>query len=243
MENIIKNLCSLSFVTTSDYEKNLQTLLDLVKQTQTDSIILAPEVCLTGFDYENLEEACEFAATAKEAIKNISKNKTVVVTIIEKKNSNIYNIANVFKDGEIVHTQAKSKLFKLGDEHKYMAPGSEDDIKIFEIDGIKIGILICFELRFKALWQKLEGADIIMVPAWWGKLRSGNFKTLTSALAVINQCYVIASDSENKDCSGHIGITTPFGEVLKKGNNHCLSAEYNPKEIKKMRKYLDVGIG
>ncbi len=243
MEDIIKNLCSLSFVTTKTYEQNLQTLTTLLKDISTGSIVLAPEVCLTGFDYNNLDSVCEFASVAKEEIKKISYDKVIVVTIIEKIDGNVYNIANVFKDGEIIHTQAKSKLFKLGDEHTYMESGSEDDIKIFEIDGMKIGILICFELRFKTLWQKLEGADVILVPAWWGVLRAKNFKTLTDALAVMNQCYVVASDSANKECSALSGIITPFGETQRNGNKPCLNVEYSQKEIKKMRKYLDVGIG
>jgi predicted amidohydrolase len=163
--------------------------------------------------------------------------------MIEKHEDGIYNVAKIFKDGEIVHQRAKAKLFKLGDEHKYMASADADEIDIFEIDGIKYGLLICFELRFKTLWQKLEGADIILVPSWWGATRSENFKTLTEALAVMNQCYVIASDSLNKECTGYRAIITPFGELQINGNKPCLNLAYNPKEIKKMRKYLDVGIG
>lgn len=243
MEGIIKNLCSLTFITTKSYEKNLQTLLTLVKNSPKESIVLAPEVCITGFDYDNLESACEFASIAKKQIKQESQDKIIVVTMIEKLDKGIFNIAYVFKDGEIIHRQAKTKLFKIGDEHKYMEEGSEEDIQIFEIDGIKIAILICFELRFKNLWQKLEGSDIILVPSWWGVLRSENFKTLTEALAVMNQCYVVASDSSNDECTAQSGVITPFGDVKRNGNKHCLNVKYSQKEIKKMRKYLDVGIG
>jgi predicted amidohydrolase len=46
-------LCSLLFETTRDYKSNLQTLLYLIEKTPQKSLIVAPEVCLTGFDYEN----------------------------------------------------------------------------------------------------------------------------------------------------------------------------------------------
>ena len=236
-------LCSLSFKSTKDYEENLSTLLTLIKQTQTNSIVVAPEVCLTGYDYDNFEAMLAIASRATDEIKKVSQNKIVILTILERRDKNVFNFAKIFHNGEVVYEQAKAKLFKFGDEHKYMTPGDEKDINIIEIDGIKIGLLICFELRFKSLWQRLEGADIIAVSAWWGKLRTDNFKTITQALAVINQCYVVASDSKNEECTGESGIITPFGEVERNGNKPCLEVSYNTKEIKKMRKYMDVGIG
>jgi len=243
VENIIKNLYSLSLVTTKSYKQNLNTLIKLIDESDNNSVILAPEVCLSGFDYDNLDKVCEFSKYATQEIKRVSHDKIIILTMIEKDGQNILNVAKVFKDGKVVHTQAKSRLFRLGDEHNYMLSGDDKDLVIFEIDGIKFGILICFELRFKELWQKLEGADIILVPAWWGKLRAENYKVLTQALAVINQCYVIASDSSNEDCSGITSIVTPFGEHLLQRNASCLKSTYENNEVKKMRKYLDVGIG
>lgn len=183
-----------------------------------------------------------FTSYATEEIKKISKNKIIILTILERRDDGVYNFAKIFHNCEVVYEQAKAKLFKFGDEHKYMTAAQEEDINIVEVDGIKIGILICFEMRFKSLWQRVEGADIIAVPAWWGKPRAENFKTLTQALAVINQCYVVASDSLNEDCTAMSGIITPFGVVNRNGNKPCLEVEYNEKEIRKMRKYMDVGI-
>lgn len=198
---------------------------------------------MSGFDYENLSKASEFSKFATEEIKKISYKKIIILTMIERDDHGVLNVAKVFKDGEVIHTQAKSRLFKLGDEHSHMESGDDKDVVVFEADGIKFGILICFELRFKYLWQKLEGADIILVPSWWGRLRGENFRALTEALAVINQCYVVASDSHNKECSGITSIITPFGKKVLERNISCLKVPYDAHEVKKMRKYLDVGIG
>ncbi|WP_188093721.1 MULTISPECIES: carbon-nitrogen hydrolase family protein [Sulfurimonas] len=236
-------LCSLLFETTDNYSTNLQTLLDLINKTSEKSIIVAPEVCLTGFDYENYDKALEFSLEADEKIKSASKDKIIILTMLEKREGKIFNITKIFFNGEIVHERAKAKLFRFGDEHKYMHEGSSDNIKIVEIDGIKIGILICFELRFKEFWKKLEGCDIIAVPSWWGVLRSEHFKVLTQALAIINQCYVIASDSQNNECTKMSGIITPHGEDKRNKNKSCLEIKYDKKEITSMRRYMDVGIG
>ena len=236
-------LCSLSFLTTDNYENNLQTLLKLIKQAPNNSLIVAPEVCLSGFDYDNFNEVCEFAPIAIDEIKKASANKIIIFTIIEKRGDEVFNFAKVFHNGEMVYERAKAKLFHFGGEDKYFAEGSGEDIKIIEVDGIKIGIIICFELRFKEVWKKLEGSDVIVTPSWWGVLRTENFKTLTRALAVLNQCYVVASDSLNEDCTKMSGIIKPNGDEQRNGNNPCLEVDYIEKEIALMRRYMDVGIG
>ena len=123
-----------------------------------------------------------------------------------------------------------------------MSEGDDEAIKIIEVDGIKIAIFICFELRFKELWQKSEGADVIAVPSYWGVLRTEHFKSLTQALAIMNQCYVVASDSEDEECTKMSGIITPQGEVHRNGNKPCLEVAYSKKEISLMRRYMEVGI-
>ena len=48
-------------------------------------------------------------------------------------------------------------------------------VKIIDIDGLKIGFVICFELRFIKYWEKLQGCDIIFIPAMWGIKRKDSF--------------------------------------------------------------------
>jgi predicted amidohydrolase len=236
-------LCSLLFETTPLYEANLNRLLTLVEKAGDYSLVVAPEVCLTGYDYENFEAALEFASYAQEKIKEASYNKIIILTILQRRNAEVYNFAKVFHNGEVVYERAKAKLFRFGDEHKYMQEGSVEDFKIIEVDGIKIAVFICFELRFKELWCKSEGADVIAVPAWWGVLRREHFKIFTQALALTNQCYVVASDSKNEECSAMSGIINPQGEAQRNGNEPCLSLPYSKKEISLMRRYMDIGIG
>lgn len=236
-------LCSLSFETTSDFTSNLQTLITLINNTQDNSIVVAPEVCLSGFDYDNFDRVLEFADVANKEIVEASKNKTVILTIIEKRGDDVFNMAKVIHNGEVVYERAKARLFRFGGEDKYFSEGSDEDIKIIDIDGVKIGVIVCFELRFKDLWIKLEGCDIIATPSWWGAIRSEHFKAITQTLAIINQCYVVASDSKNEECTKMSAVINPMGEVMYNGNKPCLEVEYNKKEIALMRRYMDVGIG
>ncbi len=236
-------LCTLQFETTDNYEKNLKTLIDLINETPDGTIVLAPEVCLTNFDYEHFEAASAFSSKALEILRPLSKNRIIALTVIEKReNGKFYNVAKVLYQEKLVHQQCKNKLFKLGDEHKHFSAGKDDKLSLFEIEGIKFGLMICFELRFKQYWQDLEGADIILVPSRWGKNRSENFKVLTESLAVMNQCYVLGADASNEDTTSMSGIISPFGKAVRNGNTLCLLSEYDKQEIRRMRRYLDVGI-
>ena len=237
-----QTLCSLLFKTSTNYNTNLQTLLDLVSNSKDNSIIVAPEVCLTGFDYDNFDAVLAFAEVANKALKKASFNKTVILTIIEKKDDAVFNLVKVFHNGEIIHERPKAKLFRFGGEHHHFSEGYESKVSIFEIDGIKIALLVCFELRFKKLWQQIEGADVIAIPSWWGVLRTEHFKTLTQSLAIMNQCYVVASDSQNDECSKMSGIINPQGETIRNEKQQHIEMLYEKKSISLMRKYLNVGI-
>ncbi len=239
----ISKLCSLLLETTKDYERNLQTLLELIRQCPDDSLVVAGEVCLTGYDYENFEAMLDFAERALPALIEASANKTVILTLLQRDGEGAKNFAYILHDGAVLRRQAKAKLFKFGDEHRYFEAGREEDIVIFEVGGVKLGILICFELRFKNLWIRLEGADVIAVPSWWGKLREQHYLTLTNALAVMNECYVVCSDNLNAECNAQSGIITPFGIEERNGERALLVQDFDRSEIKKMRRYMDIGIG
>lgn len=238
-----RSLCTLQFASTDSYEENLRLLLEQIEQTPSNAVVLAPEVCLTGFDYAHFEAAALFSLKAVDALLKEANERIIALTLIEKKqNGEFFNVAKVLHKGIVVHEQAKNRLFRLGDEHKYFTPGQEKRLPIFEIDGIRFGLLICFELRFKDYWQDLEGADIILVPARWGKNRADNFTQLVEALAVMNQCYVMAADASNEENSAMSRIVSPFGKSSANGNALCLCLAYDQQEIRRMRRYLDVGI-
>jgi predicted amidohydrolase len=224
------------------YEENLKKLIDGVTSAPSNSIVLAPELCLTNFSFDKMQEASEFGERALEKLKELSKDKIVSFSLTTKRDEKFYNTAVLIYDGEIVYQRDKYQLFKFGDEHKYFTAGKIEDVKIVELDGIKFGILICFEIRFIDLWKKLQGVDILLVPALWGVLRKKQLEIISNSLAVINQCYVMVSNSKNSDMASSSAIITPFGEFIKDDSKDMLVMDFDKKEITKMRRYMDVGI-
>ena len=78
-------LIALQIKTTSNFQDNLDYLKQLINSCEENSLILAPELALSGFAYDNMEEAAQFSIQAIEEIQNISINKTIALTFIIKK--------------------------------------------------------------------------------------------------------------------------------------------------------------
>jgi predicted amidohydrolase len=238
-----KELVALQFPFFEDrYEENLSKLTTLIKQSPKNSVVVAPELCLTNFSFDKMQEASEFGKKALEEILKLSDDRVIAFSLTEEIDGKFYNSAKILHDGKVIHSQPKAKLFKFGDEDKFFQAGNEENIKIVEIDGLKYAILICFEIRFIKFWQQLQGADIILIPALWGRLRKEQFEAITKSLAIINQAFVIASDSANSDMASSSGIITPFGEEFRDDSKEYISLSADLKEIKKMRRYMDIGI-
>jgi predicted amidohydrolase len=155
-----------------------------------------------------------------------------------EENGSFVNQAVVIHKHKIVYKQNKVKLFKLGDEDLYLHAGKKKKVVPFEIEGIKYAIIICFELRFKDLWKQIEGVDIVIIPARWGLARKRHLEILSSALAVMNQCYVLLSNSSNGDMASSSAIISPNGNVIRDDSKEIIDGIVDFREIKKMRRYI-----
>jgi predicted amidohydrolase len=233
------NVLSLEAKTHKRYQQNLDSLIEIIENHPHTKLIVAPEVFLTDFDYMHMSTAATFNLKALKAIKKaLQPEQIAMITLILQEEDGFVNQAVVIHKNKLIHTQNKSKLFALGQEDNHFIAGKEKKIKVFEIEGVKFGILICFELRFKQLWQQLEGVDIIVIPAMWGKARKHHLRALSRALAIMNQCYVVVSNSANDDMGGGSAIITPDGEVKETKEEGHIVGEIDFQEIKKMRRYI-----
>ena len=162
----------------------------------------------------------------------------LVLTLILKDGEDFVNQAVVIHKHKVVYRQNKAKLFKLGDEDIYLTAGKKKRIKPFEIEGVKYAILICFELRFKELWKQIEGADVVIVPARWGLARKVHLRILSAALAVMNQSYVLLSNSSDSDMASESSIISPNGDIVSDDSKEIIASVVDFREIKKIRRYI-----
>ena len=234
------NITLLQLESTSSYQKNLERLLEYIKSNQEQDLIIAPEVYLTAYDYDNFKEAVDFYNTAMEAILPLISTQILVFTIIREENNKIVNQAVVIHNHKVVYRQNKYKLFKIGDEHKYFEAGEKEGIEQFNINGVSFALIICFELRFKELWRILEGVDIVLIPAMWGKPRKRHLEVLSQALAVMNQSFVVVCNSANEDMASSSAIISPWGDVVMDDRLELISYTIDLKEVTKVRRLIPI---
>jgi len=229
---------ALQLPTHKRYQENLDTLLEHLSTYHDKHIIVAPEVFLTAFDYEHMTTAAKFSASALKQLKKEVDAQIVVITLILEDGDDFVNQAVVIHKHKVIHRQNKVKLFKLGDEDLYFRAGKKKKIQPFIIEGVKYALLICFELRFKELWEQVEGADVVLMPSRWGKARKAHLEILARALAVMNQCYVVLANSADTDMASSSAIISPTGDVTMDDTFDAIEATIDFREIKKMRRYI-----
>jgi predicted amidohydrolase len=97
-----------------------------------------------------------------------------------------------------------------------------DDIVVADVDGVPVGLTVCYDLRFPELYRilALRGARIMTVPAAF-TLHTGkdHWEVLLRARAIENQCFVIAAGvignhGHGKVSYGHSMIVDPWGIVI-----------------------------
>lgn len=232
-------VATLQLHTAPTYQENLEILLSYIKRSSA-TLIVAPELCLTNFDYEHFEQAAAFYEMALEQLLRVAPHKIVVLTMTKKEGDKFVNQALVLYNHQIIHRQNKYKLFKLGHEEKYFVAGEQKDIVTFEVEGICYAVLICFELRFKTLWKQIEGADVVLIPARWGKTRKRHLEVLSQALAIMNQTFVIVSNSADEEMANSSAIISPWGEVTMDDNVEVIEKLIQLKELKKVRRMISM---
>ncbi|MEN2474794.1 nitrilase-related carbon-nitrogen hydrolase [Burkholderia sp. GS2Y] len=87
-----------------------------------------------------------------------------------------------------------------------------------EIDGLKFGLMNCYDLRFPELARLYvqRGADVLVYSAGWvaGNHKEMHWSTLLQARAIENTCYVMASDQPPSRSIGLSRTIDPLGLVL-----------------------------
>lgn len=207
------------------FETNLRSILrDISVAAQNGAtLILFPECALSGYVFESLAEANSSCDTlpgiASEAIRNACRELGVYVIagMLEKEGERIYNTAFAIGPEGLISSYRKCHLPFVGVD-RFTTSG--DALCLFDLPFAKIGLLICYDLRFPeaARTLALQGADIIALPTNWPVGSDNNPDFLSRTRAVENRCYLLACDRVGTEAGtsfiGRSQIVAPNGIVL-----------------------------
>ena len=103
-------------------------------------------------------------------------------------------------------------------ESDWVEPGEISPPQTFELDGLRFGLMTCYDLRFPEVARTLAdaGVDVALVPAEWvrGPLKEHHWRTLLQARAIENTFFVAAADHPPPLGVGHSMVIDPQGVVL-----------------------------
>lgn len=237
-------------------DKNIEKVRNWIKKVASEDkpdVVVLPELWTTSY---TLKEFGDLAEESAESIKAFLKDMAVTYNVniiggsfINKINGKIYNSSVVVNNnGEIVYEYDKIHLVPMLDEHLFLTGGKKKST-VFEINGIKMGLIICYDLRFPELSRSLalEGAEVLFVVAEWPIARTKHWRMLSIARAIENQTYVVSCNNvgslKDVEYGGNSMIIDPWGDILLEGspnNEETISAELDFELITQIRKDVPV---
>ncbi|MGO0123341.1 carbon-nitrogen hydrolase family protein [Desulfothermobacter acidiphilus] len=229
---LIAAICQLRV--SADKKANLSRAAELIRHARDEGaeLVVLPEMFVCPYAKQFFLLCAEsppqgeafswLSATARE-----HKLYLVGGSLPEREGEVLYNTAFVFDpQGELVARYRKRRLFDVDLPHlryresEIFRPGQEPGL--FPTPWGKVGVAICFDLRFPALFQELaqRGAKIVAVPAAYNLITGpAHWELLVRARALDQQFYLLGA-APARDYSapyvtfGHSLIVDPWAKVL-----------------------------
>ncbi|QJI35374.1 carbon-nitrogen hydrolase family protein [Pseudomonas sp. ADAK13] len=208
-----------------DVAGNLKRLHQLAQEATDADLLVLPEMFLTGYNI-GLEAVGALAEAqdgpSAQSIAALAKNSGVAILYGYPErgaDGQIYNAVQLIDaNGQRLCNYRKTHLF--GDlDHSMFSPG-DDEFPLVELNGWKLGFLICYDLEFPENTRRLAlaGAELILVPT--ANMVPFDFvaDVTVRARAFENQCYVAyanycGQEGEIQYC-GQSSIAAPDGQRI-----------------------------
>ncbi|PKL68554.1 MAG: carbon-nitrogen hydrolase [Methanobacteriales archaeon HGW-Methanobacteriales-1] len=252
-------LCQMKVV--DHKEHNIKNALEMIKESSINSadLVILPEMFNCPYEnskFEEYSETFDESPTLETISSAASEFKIHIIagSIPEKTEEGIYNTCFIFNNhGKIIGFHRKMHLFDIDipgriafKESDILKPGQQ--ITVVETNFGKIGIGICYDIRFPELSRimALQGANILVFPGAFN-LTTGpaHWETLIRTRAIDNQVFIAAaSPASNKSSSyvayGHSMVCNPWGKIISKGNfeESIIYAELDQNMVNNIREEL-----
>lgn len=191
-------------------------------------IVFLPEVWTLGWFPECFQENANKNAAAADFLSTLAKRYNVniiggsYIRCIKNENNTEYrNTCPVInRNGEIVANYDKIHLYSPDGEAKAVKCG--DLPLIVDIEGLRMGLSICYDIRFPELFRSYISHNMaphmLVNMSAWPKTRRAQYEAMAKSRAVENQCYFLALSQTGliKDDvynSGYSMLIEPLGDT------------------------------
>ncbi|MCE4957449.1 carbon-nitrogen family hydrolase [Macrococcoides caseolyticum] len=204
-------------------DKNIEKIKKWMQTLENIDIAVLPEMWNTSYTLEALHNiTSENGEREIKALQQCAKQFQIHIvagSIAVKDGNNIYNRAIVInRRGAVVHLYDKVHLVPMLNEPAFLTQGNK--VNLFELDGKKMGIIICYDLRFPEIARMLtlKGIEVLFVVAQWPEERIAQYEKLLYARAIENQLFVVACNAVGQ-CNqtvfgGRSMVINPLGDAI-----------------------------
>lgn len=215
----------IQFAPTTDTAENIaqiQRLVSAAADRGAEFVVLPEYAIFTNpvIDQSFVDHAEPLDGPSVAALRKLSvdKNIAIIAGVNEPDGTGrIYNTLVGIQEGNIEAVYRKLHLYDAfgTQESAWVSPGEIQAPQLLEVNGLKIGMQTCYDLRFPEVSRMLvdAGADVLALPAEWvpGPLKEFHWMTLLRARAIENTVYIVAADQSAPTGSGHSSIVDPMG--------------------------------
>jgi predicted amidohydrolase len=186
-------------------------------------LLVLPECAIPGYMFDSLEEAMPYAeeipGPTTEAFEAACRRlgAHVVCGLLERDGNVLYNAAVLVGPEGLIGSYRKTHLPFLGVD-RFVTPG--DELSVYETALGRIGLEICYDLRFPEVTRTLalRGADIVAHPTNFPMAAKVQTELVTVARAAENRIYLLTANRVGKERRGEFcgwsQIVDPFGKRL-----------------------------
>lgn len=232
METFRIGICQLSV--TVDKKANIERAEQMIREAvhNGSNIVVLPEMFNCPYESKYFSLYAEaFPGETTGMISALAQELGIYIvggSIPERAGEKIFNTCYMFDiEGKVIGKHRKMHLFDIDVEggirfKESDSLGSGRAVTVAETKYCKIGVAICYDMRFPELMRlmALEGAEVIIVPAAFNMTTGPvHWELLAKMRALDNQVYfVAASPARNMDASyhayGHSCIANPWGAII-----------------------------
>lgn len=197
--------------------------------TEGAEFVVFPECCLTGYVVDDRAEAAKMALDAGGPELGVIRDACgrlgvhTVIGYLERDGESVFNTVALYGPEGLIGSYRKRHLPPLGAD-RFIDASDDVESAVFETAVGRIGIAICYEIRFPEVMRTLAlaGAEMIVLPTNWPVQSTMLADHFTRVRAAENLVYLLVAnrgDSERgTDFLGNSQIVDPFGQVLAKAD-------------------------
>jgi omega-amidase len=166
-------------------------------------LIVLPEMFTTGFSMRSMELAEAMDGATVQWMREQAKSVGAALygSVIMKENGKYFNRGLFVTPSGQVTIYDKRHLFGMAEEGDHYTTGNER--VIVELEGWRILLQICYDLRFPVFARNRGDYDAILYSANWPEARRYPWSQLLIARAIENQSYVLGVNRVGMDGKGH----------------------------------------